>query len=180
MFVDDNMIVDIEMNAKLEMELIGCLVDENYRILFSVDNASGFDELCEIFPSFESKKDDFLRNFEKGRAWLDFTKERIVESTYDNFLELPFFEEGKTDWFAPKNDEELIRVIEHEGMGYSCFIVHQDKSIKDYLLEIWVYEHLEYKGRECRCMMILPQKSKYVIDNKVTKMKEIIDLYKKV
>lgn len=168
MFVDENMIIDIEQNARLEAELISCLMDENHRVLFSVD----------IVLDVESNNKEFvMRQLEKNRAWLDFFEERTVESTDDNFLELPFFEEGKTYWFAPRNYEELRKVIEHRGIGYGCFIVDKDKSIKNFLLEIWVYEHLEYKGKECRGMTILPHDITISWKDKMAKMKKIVDIY---
>ncbi len=45
MFIDDNMIVDIKMDSKLEAKLIESFLSDNYRVLFSIDRPYGCEKL---------------------------------------------------------------------------------------------------------------------------------------
>ncbi len=108
---------------------------------------------------------------------ITFTTQRIVESTEDNFLDLSFYKGDRIDWFEHKNKDKLEKIIIKKGLCYSCYIVHKEKSIRDYLVEIDVYEHTNYGENELRSMTIYPRKQSYDITN-IKDIKKIIDKYK--
>lgn len=155
------MILDLDMDSKLECALISSLWDKDYQLYFSKDQVLKSDKTLNIVD----------------KEWESFVEERTQEVTTDNFLSLPFYEHEPIHWYTVKNKSELIKIIEEKGLCYSFLLVPNGSSVRDYSVEIFVTEHHIYQNKETRAMLLFTRLDTYSLGDKMYKVQEVVTVY---
>jgi hypothetical protein len=99
-----------------------------------------------LFPCFEVN----LRNVEK--EWKDFIVNRTVfKSETWSFLDVTH---KNVYWYRPKNEQDLIEIIENEGLNSLFYVVPSGSDIESYNYLIYVVEHVTDENDEYVAMFV--------------------------
>lgn len=135
MFIEGNAIIDFDyLDTAVQGEVLKCFVGKEESILFPYDERN------------------FTNEFVK--EWSQFVRERTVY-VGDNPIAIPWGSNTLTHWYEAKSEDDVHRILEHEGITYWCCIAPIGANIKhDYTFVLFAYEHTQYHDEEVRALWV--------------------------
>lgn len=161
MFLTDNCINDVQMNPELESELINCFRGENDIVLF---------------PWLVSNFNTYIRDTENIR---EFVREHEFLRT-DEFI-FPWKRgrgrKSKYVWYTPNSHDDLIRILNSQGITYACCILDKDKKLGEFSYYLTMYEHHIINNREYRSLIYYENKNQGSKEKVLANLKSVINKY---
>ncbi|SKC68650.1 hypothetical protein [Maledivibacter halophilus] len=155
MKIVDNIILDFNFYfagifddcVKKEVEFLECFLSENSQLVFM--------ELeCNLYPKLDSEITGVSEEIKK------IVLENTILKTKEKLFDL-YYETGEDEqfyWYAPKNKEEIIQVIEKDCDSYSCLVLKKGKELEDYDYLLDKVENLTFKDSITTTALIIHEK----------------------
>jgi len=102
-----------------------------------------------LFPYYERN----FSVFPEDRAYVE---ERFVTKSKENILTEndPSAMNQYIYWYKPHDLEDLIEIINRDGITYRCIVVPKNEEVEKYRFKLFIYEHAVYQGEETRALWI--------------------------
>lgn len=143
--IQDNIIIDFNYGWVKESEILNYFVNKDEQILFGYLLCNGSDSFVE-----ERK---ILQN-----------NETLYEATKNE----PII------WYSPKNEKDLVSIIQRLGITYSCIILSAGETdVKKYRFQLEISEHGIFNEIELRALYINESIKGDFLKNIVPKLKRV-------
>lgn len=155
MRIVDNIILDFNFYfaktfdacIEREVEFLECFLSENSQLVFM--------ELeCNLYPKPGSEVTGVSEEIKK--IVLENTILKTKEKLFGLYYETD--EDEKFYWFAPKNKEEIIKVLKNDCDSYSCLVLKKGKKLQDYDYLLDKVENLNYEDCITTTALIIHEK----------------------
>lgn len=155
MKIVDNMILDFNFYfaetfddcVEKEVEFLEYFLSENSQLVFM--------ELeCNLHPKLGSEITGVSEEIKKIvlENMILKTKEKLFDLYYETNEDEQFY------WFAPKNKEEIIKVLKKDCDSYNCLVLRKGKKLEDYDYLLDKVENLTFKDSITTTALIIHEK----------------------